>query len=188
MPSLRRAWSWYEHQLACRPWTTQASSSALLWGAGDAVAQTLEQSRSAKGDLQRLGVVRCSVPRHKRCRTHGRAHAFPCRTRFMAAQLWVLLATHGLSGWKHSDYEQVEVPLPLLQPRWPPTLSSLDPCTWPAFSLCHRWLKGRALRLAAVTSRRYSGQHSSLSLSPGPVCRQSILPACLFDTSLRLST
>jgi hypothetical protein len=43
----------YEAQLAARPWSTQAATSALLWGAGDAAAQ----SATSCSDSQRLAVT-----------------------------------------------------------------------------------------------------------------------------------
>ncbi|GBF91276.1 hypothetical protein Rsub_03596 [Raphidocelis subcapitata] len=44
---LRALWSAYERQLQRRPLATQMTTSALLWGVGDAMAQKLEQYERA---------------------------------------------------------------------------------------------------------------------------------------------
>lgn len=42
----KRAWRFYERQLRTHPIATQSFSAALLWGAGDVLAQRLEGSKS----------------------------------------------------------------------------------------------------------------------------------------------
>lgn len=51
----QRLWGFYERQLQKRPLLTQMTTSALLWGAGDYMAQHIENKR--KTDHRRAALT-----------------------------------------------------------------------------------------------------------------------------------